>query len=51
MSESEDEDEVVEKLHTKIVPRIEHLWARLDPSQEDFRDLILKSFSQGLECI
>jgi len=38
-------------LYSKTVPDIHYLWMRLEPSQEDFTDLIQKCYDEGLKSI
>jgi trans-aconitate methyltransferase len=49
--EGEPEDKVIEPIFKKTVPKIEKYWLRMEPDQEDYIEVLIKTFSSGLENI
>jgi len=49
--EEEEQDKVVVPIYKKVVPNIEKFWLKMDPDQNEYIDVLLKTFSQGLENI
>ena len=56
----EDEDDVdpeeadaivAEPIYKKVVPNIEKYWLTMEPTQEDYIDVLVKAFASGLENI
>lgn len=49
--EEEEEAAVIAPIFKNTVPSIEKYWLRMEPDQEDYVNVLIKTFSSGLENI
>ena len=47
----EEEDAVKVPIYKKVVPNIEKYWLRMEPDQEDYIEILVRTFNSGLEKI
>jgi len=38
-------------IYKKVVPNIEKYWLRMEPDQEDYIEILVRTFNSGLEKI
>jgi dynein heavy chain len=51
MEDEEAEEVAPDPIYKKTVPNIEKFWLRMEPDQEDYIEVLMKTFSSGLENI
>jgi hypothetical protein len=47
----EPEDAIITPIYKKVIPNIESYWLRLEPDANDYIEIIIRTFSQGLQQI
>lgn len=47
----EPEDPIFAPIYKKTIPKIEKYWLRLEPDAEDYIEILIRTFSQGLQKI
>lgn len=47
--EEEDENKPVVQLMKTTIPNIEKFWLRMDPEENDYIEVIVRTFSSGLD--
>lgn len=49
--EEAEENVVAEPIYSRVVPRIENYWLRMEPDEKDYVEVIVRTFSSGLDQI
>jgi len=40
---------IIEPLYRKIIPNIEKYWLRMEPEENDYIEVVVRTFAQGLD--